>query len=292
MTASIRCLVSFLTILLTAANGDGANVIEPKSGGRIDWTKGIVTAVGLGVPPEEPSGIAGASEVKARVLASAHYNARRNLFDLLNTVRIDTNTLVKDITSRTPQIETKLREMAAGADEVEVGAGPVTEGTIAVRLQMSLYAGFAQMVLPQGIIPIDAVKSVQAPSTVAGETVQRIIFTGLIVDARNIVANPALAPRIVDENEQEVYGAAFASRDFAVQYGMCSYVADIDEIEGSHRLGERPLIVKGLKTIGPGHSDIVIGNASAVKLRKFSEHLAFLRECRVVMVLGKKHSAR
>lgn len=288
MTASIRCLVSFLTILLIAANGDGADVIEPKNGGHIDWTEGIVTAVGIGVPPEEPSGIAGASEVKARVLASAQYNARRNLFDLLNAVRIDTNTLVKDMASRTPEVEAKLREMAAGADEVEVGGESETEGTIAVRLQLSLYAGFAQMVLPQGIIPIDTVRSVQTRSTVEEETLKQVIFTGLVVDARNITANPALAPRIVDENEQEVYGAAFASRDFAVQYGMSSYVTDIDEIKGSYRLGERPLIVKGIKTIGPGHSDIVIGNASAVKLRKFSEHLAFLRECRVVIVLGEK----
>jgi hypothetical protein len=281
--------VPFLTVLLIAANSDGANVIEPKNGGRIDWTEGVVSAVGIGVPPEEPSGIAGASEVKAGVLASAHYNARRNLFDLLNAVRIDTNTLVKDMASRTPQVETKLREMAAGADEVEVGDEPMTEGTVAVRLQMSLYAGFAQMVLPQGIIPIDAVKSVQNPSAVAvpGETVERLIFTGLVVDARNIMANPALAPRIVDENDKEVYGAAFASRDFAVQYGMSSYVTSIDEIKGSYRLGERPLIVKGIKTIGPGHSDIVIGNSSAVKLRKFSEHLAFLRECRVVIVLSE-----
>jgi len=289
VTASIRCWVPFLTVLLIAANSDGANVIEPKNGGRIDWTEGVVSAVGIGVPPEEPSGIAGASEVKAGVLASAHYNARRNLFDLLNAVRIDTNTLVKDMASRTPQVETKLREMAAGADEVEVGDEPMTEGTVAVRLQMSLYAGFAQMVLPQGIIPIDAVKSVQNPSAVAvpGETVERLIFTGLVVDARNIMANPALAPRIVDENDKEVYGAAFASRDFAVQYGMSNYVTSIDEIKGSYRLGERPLIVKGIKTIGPGHSDIVIGNSSAVKLRKFSEHLAFLRECRVVIVLSE-----
>ncbi|MGA9478395.1 MAG: hypothetical protein WBV21_11480, partial [Desulfobacterales bacterium] len=195
---------------------------------------------------------------------------------------------VKDMASRTPAVKAKLREMAAGADEVEVGGEPLAEGMIAVRLQMSLYAGFAQMVLPQGIIPIDAVKSVQAPSTVAEETLKQVIFTGLVVDARNITANPVLAPRIVDENEQEVYGAAFASRDFAVQYGMSSYVTDIDEIKGSYRLGQRPLIVKGIKTIGPGHSDIVIGNASAVKLRKFSEHLAFLRECRVVIVLGAK----
>jgi len=279
--------VSFLTILLIAAQSDGADVIEPKNGGHIDWTEGIVSAVGIGVPPEEPSGIAGASEVQALVLASAHDNARRNLFDLLNAIRIDTNTLVKDMTSRTPQVETKIREMATEADEVEVGGEPATEGTIAVRLQMSLYAGFAQMVLPQSIIPIDAVKSVKNPTELPGETVERVIFTGLVVDARNIMANPALAPRIVDENDKEVYGAAFASRDFAVQYGMSGYVTDIDAIKGSYRLGERPLIVKGIKTIGPGHSDIVIGNASAVKLRKFSEHLAFLRECRVVIVLGE-----
>lgn len=287
MNAPIRCLVAFLTFLLTAANGNGADYIEPKNGGSIDWTGGIVTAVGQGLPPEEPSGIAGASEVKAQVLASAHYNARRNLFELLNSIRVDTHTLVKDMASRTSQVETKLREMAAGAEEVEVGDGPRRDGAIAVKLQMSLYAGFAQMVLPRGIIPIDAVKSVQTPPPVAGETVAKPIFTGLVVDARNVVAAPALAPRIVDENGQEVYGAAFASRDFAVQYGMSSYVTDIAGIDGSPRLGKRPLIVRGIKTIGPGHSDIVIGNASAAKLRKYSEHLAFLRECRIVIVLNE-----
>ena len=112
------------------------------------------------------------------------------------------------------------------------------------------------------------------------------VFSGLVVDARGIGVKPAMAPMILDENGQVVYGPAFVSREYAVQNGMSGYVTDIEAAESDTRVGYYPLTVKGLKTEGPGQCDIVISNSDAAKLRKSSENLMFLKECRVVIVLG------
>ncbi|NQT10001.1 MAG: hypothetical protein HQ573_02380, partial [Desulfobacteraceae bacterium] len=45
------------------------------------------------------------------------------------------------------------------------------------------------------------------------------------------------------------------------------------------------LTVKGLRTEGHGRSDIVISNADASRLRSASEHLTFLKKCRVMVVV-------
>ena len=43
-----------------------------------------------------------------------------------------------------------------------------------------------------------------------------------IIDAKGLNAKPAMSPKVVDENGQEVYGSAYVSREFAVQQGMKS----------------------------------------------------------------------
>jgi hypothetical protein len=48
------------------------------------------------------------------------------------------------------------------------------------------------------------------------------------------------------------------------------------------------LIVKALKVLWPGRCDFIISNADAAKLKSASEHLKFLKECRVIIVLDPR----
>jgi hypothetical protein len=91
---------------------------------------------------------------------------------------------------------------------------------------------------------------------------------------------------LVDENNEEVYGAAFVSREFAVQQGMCGYARFTETARdvNSRRVGQRPLIIKGLRRSSRGPCDIVISNSDAAKIRSASAHLAFLKQCRVVVL--------
>ena len=94
-----------------------------------------------------------------------------------------------------------------------------------------------------------------------------------------------MSPKILDESGQEVYGSAYVSREFAVQQGMAGYAKDLTSSQTNPRVTNKPLTVKGLKTEGPGQSDLVISNAAAGKIRSASENLSFLKKCRVMIVL-------
>jgi hypothetical protein len=108
----------------------------------------------------------------------------------------------------------------------------------------------------------------------------------MIVDARGIEALPVIAPRILDENLEEVFGPTYASREFAVQHGMVLYTTNVWQAKFHPRVSDNPIVVKALKSIWPGRCDFIISNADADKLRSASEHLLFLRECRVIIVLN------
>jgi hypothetical protein len=107
----------------------------------------------------------------------------------------------------------------------------------------------------------------------------------MVIDARGINTRPAMAPKILNENGEEVYGSAYVSREFAVQQGMSGYAKDLTAAQSNPRVTNSPLTVKGLRTEGHGRSDIVISNADASRLRSASEHLSFLKKCRVMIVV-------
>ena len=94
-----------------------------------------------------------------------------------------------------------------------------------------------------------------------------------------------MALKILNENEKEVYGPAYVSREHAVQQGMCVYLKDIERAIDIKRVGKNPLVVKGIKTKGPENSDIIISNADAAILKSNPYNLSFLRKCFVAVIV-------
>jgi len=268
-------------------------VIEYIENGSINWTKGIIQAKGVGAPPEEYYG-----KPKARPMAlkAARLDAVCNLLEVTKGVRIDSNTLVKNFAVTDDVIMAEVSGMVKEAQIVKQEY--LSDGTVEVTMQMSLYGGFAQLVLPQEIKQVESIKpeapslsvepskpSPAIPSKTAEKPTSEIIYTGLVVNASGLNARPVMSPKIIDENGQEVYGSAFVSREYAVQQGMSGYAKDITAAQGNPRVTNNPLTVKGLKTEGPGNADIVISNTDASKLRSASEHLLFMKKCRVIIIV-------
>jgi len=176
----------------------------------------------------------------------------------------------------------------------------LSDGTVEITLRMPLQGGFTQLLLPTEVRQIPEIR-VERPSAPASrpaaqsepnqalpepETVMTpVVYTGLVVDARGLAARPAMAPRVLDEDGREVYGAAFVSREFAVQHGMAGYARDVVLAQENMRVAASPLTVKGIRTEGEGRADIVIPRSDANRLRAGSENLAFLKNCRVMIVL-------
>jgi hypothetical protein len=281
-----------LTLISATGNGaDPRSLTEFKENGAIDWTTGVVEAKGIGIPatytyPAKPQSRG------EEILSEAITKAGHNLLETIVSLRIDSQNRVIDIVENFPSIMKQLRDMAQKAPEMQKLRKYHYDGTVEVWSQMSLSGGFSQLILPPEIRQIEPIKQVfktNSPSRLRTRSRSSDIFTGMIVDARNIQAVPVLAPKILDENLEEVFGPAYASREFAVQHGMVRYTTDLLEAKLHPRISVHPLIVKALKTILPGRCDFIISNADAAKLRSASEHLLFMRECRVVIVLDGMH---
>ncbi len=281
-----RFTIFVITVLLLifatgfTCRAGAQSLVTKVPNGTVNWDSGVVTAIGIGRSESKDSNAADAER-----FSSAMQAAGRNLFEIVKQIRINTDKTIDDLAVDEPATLIKVREMVYGAREAEENRKQGSDGSLQVLLRFNLYGGFAQMVLPREIKQVESITKVLPGNETTPTGPAPEIFSGLIVDARGINANPAMVPRILDGKGQPVYGPAFVSREFAVQNGMAGYVTAIAEAARSGRVGANPLTVKGLKTAGPGQSDIVISNSDAAALRKVSEHLLFLRKCRVVIVL-------
>jgi len=261
--------------------------IEYRQNGHINWTTGIVQAKSVGSPSKKSSGNSSVSSMK--ILSDSKNSARHNLLKIIKNVRINSLKKAGNYATLNDSVAKQLKEIIYKAPENEKLRKYMSDGTVEVYLQLSLYGSFAQLFLPQEIKQIESIQQVaikgKNSSSQPSKTSDTKKYTGLVVDATGISVNPALAPRLLDEDGKEVYGAAFASREFAVQKGMSGYSKDFKTAITSPRVGTNPLSAKGLRTTGPGNCDIVISNADASILRNSSNHLAFLKKCRVIIVL-------
>ena len=159
----------------------------------------------------------------------------------------------------------------------------LSTGPVEITLELPLTGAFASLVLPDAITRLEEIEAGQAQSDI-----DRSAYTGLVVDARGIAVRPSLCFQLVDEDGREVYGPAYASREHVVADGMCQYVPGLAGVEKNPRTGENPLIIKALRVKPPGASSLVISDTDASRLQSSVEHLAFLKRCRVIVVIGKR----
>lgn len=261
---------------------DPRELIQKLPHGYINWSQGILVVndvVGAGTLTDADP----ASETRIREQIT------RNMFENLGNICVDAHSSLLDVIRTNDDIQDKLVRMALTAPILTYNDVP--DGTVEKAIRMELYGGFSQLMLPSDIKQVESIKSVNKGvetavphnKTSSSEEVYEDVYTGLIVDARDIGVQPALVPVLVDENNCEVYGAAFVSREFAVQQGMCGYARTMRDTD-NRRVGQRPLLIKGLRRSSRGPCDIVISNSDAAKLRSASAHLAFLKQCRVVIL--------
>jgi hypothetical protein len=283
--------IALLSLVHTAGFcAESTGLVEKKETGVIDWAKGTVQAKGISAPIKKDAGKSPTNSPKA--LSEAKNDARRKLLETVKRVQIASKLCVGDIADRNKTVMTQIKEMVYDAEEVEKSRKYMSDGSVEVSLQMNLHGGFAQLILPKEIRQIETIKQIKpgeksskGKPNASSERASNI-YTGLLVDARSIEATPALAPKLLDENLAEVFGPAFVSREFVVQQGMAAYYTDIQAAKADARISDHPLIVKALRTDFPSRCNLVISNADASKLKSASDHLVFLKESRVVIVLS------
>ena len=264
-----------LSLLILPMPVSAQNYIQSFKNGKIDWSNGIIETIGIGAPPAKSKNSAQARAVAKRASVAM---ARQNLFEIISRIQIDSRTLIKDFIDQSDIIREEVGGFSKKSHVVDIQY--MSNGSVEATVEVKLTGYFADLVLPKSIRNISPVKQAQVSKKKDVD-----VHTGLVVDCRGCRVKPAMAPRIVDEEDNVVYGSAYVSRNYAVEQGMAGYAKDLKTAATSPRVGQRPLILKGIRPAKTGLSDIVISNADAAKIRGTASNLSFLQKCRVIIVL-------
>ena len=278
---TMRMIIIIFTVFL-ALTGDSAYAqligtikdVETAVGssGKVDWTTGVITAVGIGAPPAQP---ANAAQARAMAERAAQVVAYRNLLEAVKGVRIDATTTVENFMVTSDVIRTQVSGFVQGA--MVMDKKYMSDGSVEVTVGMQLTGALADSLLPK--TPLAQPGGIGAPGA-AGQT-----FTGLIIDARGLGVRPAMAPKVLNEDGKEVYGSAWINRDWAVREGMAGYLKDPAQAQVNPRVTDKPLLVKAIKASGDARVDMVISNADAALIHGASQNLSFLEKCKVIILV-------
>jgi hypothetical protein len=182
----------------------------------------------------------------------------RNILETLKGVQISGGKTAADA-MQDSGVESKVKGIIKGFKVTDTRY--FSDGGVEVDVEMPL-DGLVAALVPEGGQPATAGTS-----------------TGVVVDAHQLAVKPALAPRIVDEAGNEVYGPAKADPDKA-KSGLAAYSKDVASAQKDPRVGAQPAVVKAIGLANGSTSDVVISNDDAKKARD-----AKLAEGNVVFVV-------
>ena len=261
--------------------------------GSINWGKRVITAKGIGVPnPDMPEATRRPAAIRA-----AQVLALRNALEVVKGIQISSETTVENLMLTNDAISTSITGFIKGF-QFEPNPHYMSDGSVEISVTIPLdgTGGFGGALYGKGdsivkdkptvtATPEPAKPAVTATPVPAPETKAQV-FTGLIIDAKGLGIKPAMAPKVLDEAGNEIYGSAYVGRAFAVKYGMAGYAKSVDDAgKNKDRIGKTPENVKAIKASGANKCDVVLSNGDADAVRSSAKNLKFLQECRVIIVV-------
>jgi hypothetical protein len=108
--------------------------------------------------------------------------------------------------------------------------------------------------------------------------------TGVVIDGRGLGLKPALLPKIIDPQGQEIYVGQVVARTNAVEQGVAGYARDVNAAANNFRVTDNPAVIKGVRASGAARTDIILSQADSQVLRDLGKKGDFLQYCRVIIV--------
>ena len=273
----ISMILAMLFLLCFVVNGQVYQQVG--NAGGINWQDQIIRSTGIGAPnPAHPL-----AAQRAGALETAKKVALRNLLETVKGVAINSETTIENAMMSSDVITTKVSGIVRNFKIVDTRY--MSDGSVEVDVEVPLSGVLSDAFLPmqQGMPMAPGQGYPLGPA--AGFQPMNQVFTGLIIDARGIGLRPAMAPKIVDEMGNEVYGTGFVSRDYAVQIGVVGYDKDINRAQKNERVTDNPLVIKGIKVSGTNKTDVVISNNDAQNVLNAGKNLNFMEQCKVMIIL-------
>ena len=274
MTRSfMKKLISLSVLLLSLSFAQG--VVTQLDKGSVNYSEQTISAIGIGFVPQNAIN---AGQARRLALRIAKQDALRQLIEIVNGVTLTSETtmsgaMVDDV------INTKVRGFIRGARQ---NGDPKYLSDTSVEVEYSVpMSGISDIMLPPLTVPTAAPgETAAAPSSPSAGGI-----TGVIIDARGLKARPAMAPRILDQNGNAVYGPGTYSREYAVTNGVAGYSKSLESAQKDARVMGNPLIIKGIATAGTNRTDITVSNADVSKIDSANRSYSVLKDCRVLILI-------
>ena len=271
--------------------------------GNVNWTQQMIRCTGVGGPnPNVPM-----AAQRAGALRAAKVEALRNLLETVKGVYLTSESTVEMMMLTSDVIRTRVegtlrgfrvvdtRYMSTGDVEVDVEV-PLT-GVVLDALLPQDFGGGALVTGGQVLCPTcgqpwphgkavpSGVTLIQSGDVSTAQASTGGVYTGLVVDARGLGLRPAMAPKVLDDRGEEVYGSRFVSREYAVDIGMVGYEKDLNRARMNERVADNPLVVQAVEAGGPNKTDVVISSADAMQIHNAASNMNFLQHCKVMFLL-------
>ncbi|MDO8446892.1 MAG: hypothetical protein Q7T53_12490 [Deltaproteobacteria bacterium] len=309
----------FSVVILSANICLAQDVIDEFPKGSINWSKGIVTAIGSGVPPSGAGNMA-----QARLLAerAAISDARRNLLEIVGEVRVDAVSTVGTLMAKRDIVVTKVNGIVKGSIVTE--RRYLDDGSIEVTVEMPITGAFLNVMFsevrsvpsvtmplpvpkpkkkdlpkievkvptippappepPVPAVPSEPVKEAKVTPEPEKLDLTKVNYSGLIIDAREIDVKPALMPKVLDEKGSVIYSSANMQKEDAVKTGVVGYAKEVDAAKKHPRVTETPIVIAALKGSGGNRSDVVISDRDSGIITTTEPALGYLKKGRVMIV--------
>ena len=218
-----------------------AQAVQTIGDGSIDWTRGVLKVTGTGAAPAK--GSVAQKRLMARRAAIA--DGYRQFAELINGVRVDSETIVRDFVTESDTIRTQVSALVKGARMGDTRY--MSDGSVEVDMMLDLYGHNSLSSVMQPSITADYAQATPAPratarperpepvSTPMPEPVRTPVpqavktpvppiqigtpdtpyepsapetgngYTGVIIDCKGLNVAPGMSPSIVDANGKEVY---------------------------------------------------------------------------------------
>ena len=277
--SSVRFTTLLLALLFASFPGPAkaglfdqdSPLIEKKLKGEIDWERGLIRASGTSAATPSADDLSGNIAVKRlAIMRAAKIDAMRNILDVIKTIRVDSDTNVEMYMISSDFIRNKLHETIRKAQVIDKKY--ISNDGLELTIELPMLGSFIETMIPDtGGLTVDVLGTEQE--------------SGIIIDASGLGAKPALSPRILDDRGRELYGASYIKRDYFLSKGLVAYRSKLDDAINSTRVGSNPMIIKAIRSTGPGSSDLIISKADAKRLKISSSNLSCLEKGNVIIVL-------
>jgi hypothetical protein len=207
---------------------------------------------------------------RASAFAAAAQVARQRLLTAVGQLRLDAGHTVESALQEARDKRQALATLVAAAEVVQTRYLP--QGAVESTVQVPLFGRLAALLWPE----------VVAASAPAAEATSGV-YTGIVIDARGLALQPALFPRILDEDGQVLYAPESVQAEVAMQQGYVAYTSVMDSPLVESRVGKNPLLLRARRTAGPARVNVIMSRADGPQLQHAAIRL-LLAHGRVMIV--------